>query len=218
MSEPLLSVLVAGLTKRTKRFGAELCAQLEMQSEELPVEVLVLLDNQKLSTGLKRARLLEQATGRFFTFVDDDDTVSPSYCTALCEAIKNNPDADVINFHIDYSVDGKHQYFAKFSKEYPDPPLVLRSRDAAYDKPSHTMCWRRELVKDLKYADAYWGEDVAWVMEARKRIQTQVCLDRVLYYYRKISTNMEHFDMQMKQFGKLLPNPWEEKASSEQGS
>lgn len=193
-----LSILVPGLTKRIREFGNDLADELMAQTEAEPeAEVLFLLDNQRMSTGLKRRHLLAMARGTHFAFIDDDDFPEPDYVATLLDAIRTYPEVDVVTFDIRFTVDGTLNFIRRFWIGGPWPPGPIPG-GLTGDKPSHTMCWRRELVEDIEFPDRFHGEDVAWVVEARKRLTTEINLDRVLYHYRSRNANREHADMDTK--------------------
>lgn len=145
-----------------------------------PIEVLGLFDNKQRTVAAKRNALLSLAAGRFFSFVDDDDRVAPDYVTRILQTIRAHPAADVIVYDHEVRIDGGPPKRCVYGIEYD-----YFETDALWTgKPAHTQTWRTDLVRDVPFPDAYnVGEDVAWVKAASTRVQTQIRIDAVLYYY-----------------------------------
>jgi hypothetical protein len=50
--------------------------------------------------------------------------------------------------------------------------------------PAHTMCWRRDIVKDVRFEERQFGEDVGWVDKCCEKAQREVQIPGPpLYYY-----------------------------------
>ena len=188
-----LSVLVCGIPERLprdRRFKDEpTCVLNDLidQSDDKPVEVLYLLDNLKMSVGRKRNILLSIAQGEYVAYCDDDDEVAPDYVATLLDAIGRNHGVDVIVFGQDCirgdrgGVTESCQYGLAF--EYAngvnaDGHMWWRGL------PSHTMCWRTDLVQGIAFPDETFGEDVAWCRLASAEAKTEVRLNKTLYTYR----------------------------------
>jgi len=89
-----LSILICSVFERdAKPLVQKLLAQIGTE----PVEVLMLADNRKRSTGFKRQVLLNNAQGEYVTFIDDDDSVSADYIAEVLTATENNADVIVFN-------------------------------------------------------------------------------------------------------------------------
>lgn len=186
---PRLSILVSGLLPRL-HMSRELAFDLEMQSTVTKgeAETIWMLDCGHLPTGIKRNALLDVARGEYIAFVDDDDMIAPDYVKRILSAVPEGP--DVISFGIDYSMDDKHVFEARFDLRQPwhsDGGKVVRTYTG-----SHTMAWKRALVKDLRFAALYYGEDVPFTRAACSLASTQVMLPDVLYFYRCRSGVKEH--------------------------
>lgn len=190
-----LSILIAGLIQRSAK-SSDLKMELGRQISKHPwdVEILVLEDMMLKPTGVKRNALLDMASGDFTAFVDDDDMVSPDYIEKILAAIKSYPDADCITFSIEYSVDGAYQFTAKYDHLQPwphDGGSPVRTYSG-----SHTMVWNRKVTKDLRFDEKWWEEDLPFTRAAISRIDKQVVIPDVLYYYRCVSGFKEHLFME----------------------
>lgn len=181
---PLLSVLIPSIPSRVPLM-ANLLHKLDDQIGDLPVEVLVLIDNKKRSIGLKRQSLLEEARGKFVAFVDDDDDVMPDYITSIVSAIKKDPDVDVIVFDQLCSFNDSPPVIIRFGIEYKaDTQVNLAAEPAAYRRPWHVMAWRRGLAAQGRFADKMYSEDSAWVDEVAPLATSQTRINKPLIKYR----------------------------------
>ncbi|SDW43355.1 Glycosyl transferase family 2 [Marininema mesophilum] len=173
-----LSILIPSIPGRLTHL-ARMVSELERQSQQLPVEILVLIDNKKSSIGVKRNVLLNQAQGEFITFVDDDDRVETDYIHTLLETIYNHPDADCIPFDVEVNLSGLSKKICKYDIQYS------HSEDDHYyyRKPNHIMCYAKKIAVKHKYMDINYGEDDEWAERASKLVQKQIKIDKVLYYY-----------------------------------
>ncbi|MCJ7992656.1 glycosyltransferase [Priestia sp. OVS21] len=100
-----LSVLIPSTPERLTHL-ARMISELERQSAQLPVEILAMIDNKKRTIGAKRNILIEQAQGKYVSFVDDDDRIEPDYIQTLVETINQNPNADCITFDVEVNLSG----------------------------------------------------------------------------------------------------------------
>lgn len=176
--ETLLSLLIPSLPERRERLDSLLEA-LELQIAGKPVELIVMTDNRRRSTGAKRNALLQQAQGRYVAFIDDDDRVSEHYAAALLGAIAGRPEADCIVFDVMVYEGGKPLRSCLYGVEYEHG--VDESR--YYRKPNHLMCYKRELALRHPFRDIGYGEDDEWAARASLDIVHQARIDEVLYHY-----------------------------------
>src|SRR3990167_2899461 len=197
-----LSVLVCGIPERIttalpdKPAVAEiLLDDLSKQAVGKPVEILYLLDNLKMTVGRKRSVLLSIAQGEWFTFVDDDDMVAPTYLSRLLSATDEAPpDTGVICFgqecyhadtgeieHCQYGLDYKYERW-----ERPEGEFIKHERNHFEwrGKPAHTMCWRTDAVQSIEFPSGNFQEDVGWVAKACEVVKVEYRIPDVLYYYR----------------------------------
>ena len=179
-----LSVLIPGISERLPcQVYADLCAQMVGK----PVEILYFGDSRAMTVGRKRNILLAVAQGKWFAFVDDDDSVAPNYLSCLLAATKAAPpETGVIVFgqdciHADTELVEHCTYGLEFPYESgPNPDGSHWWRG----KPAHTMCWRTDAVQTVEFPEGNFGEDVGWVARACERVKVEYRLDETLYYYR----------------------------------
>lgn len=175
----LLSILIASLPERVESLG-RLYDQLVPQTLGEPVEILVHTDNRVTALGNKRQHLNESAKGKYVVHVDDDDSISSDYVSALLERIRMDR-FDVINFicmvYLDDDKNPKPCYYSKDFTYLNLPAYMLR-------KPNSRCCFRREVALRRSYSDIPFCEDDDWGEGIHKEIRTESIIDRVLYHYK----------------------------------
>lgn len=173
-----LSILIPSVPERTAHLS-RMVDELNKQIAGKPVELLVVTDNRKRTTGAKRNLLIEQAQGQFIVFVDDDDVLLPNYVDSLLRHIEDNPKADCIVFDVAVYLEGKFSKLCKYGIEYE------HSEDSQYyyRKPNHLMCHARRLASRHKFLDISYGEDDEWGKRIAKDIQRQIRIPEALYRY-----------------------------------
>lgn len=203
----LWSILIAGIPERYHLAQPLLYSLLESQmvSRMPDVELLYLLDNKRRPVGAKRNALLDAARGQYVSFIDDDDSVADDYVRRIYRAIiegrKTTP-PDIICFrqtaHLSpHGITHDCHYSLQYWRERE--PDKRRGVEVAYGSdgkpianvfkwtgpPAHTMVWRREIVKDVRFPDKQFGEDVSWVDAACERAVSEIQLGgEPLYIYR----------------------------------
>lgn len=152
------------------------------QAHGHPVEVLYLVDNKKRTVGEKRNALLQIANGDYVSFVDDDDEISHDYVDSLLASIETTG-ADVIVFPVKVTLNGEKEGIVRPSvrvtenEQYKPGGVTLR-------RPIQIACWRRAVVKDVKFPDRMFGEDHLWGDAAAKLVRSETLLEKVLYHYK----------------------------------
>jgi glycosyltransferase involved in cell wall biosynthesis len=175
-----LSILISSTHTRYDNFLPKILNSLYSQLTESNrglVEVLTFIDNKERSVGAKRNNLVEMAKGEYITFIDDDDRVSADYVQTLLDAII---DQDVICFNVEVSLNGSVPKICYYSKNFR---MDYNTPDAYYRLPNHLMCYRRELASSIKYLDIRCGEDSDFAKRMLPLINTELIIDKVLYYY-----------------------------------
>lgn len=177
---PILTICLATVENRAAIF-ALLYDEVLRQSEGRPVEVLVACDAKQISIGKKRQNLIEQATGQYVVFIDDDDWIAPTYVEDILAALATNPDC--VGFEIQCTVNGKNPKRAIASMRYKvwgegrDGYSFVRS---TYHK---TPC-RREIALKAGFPDLRYGEDRIYSEGVIRHVRTEVFIKSVLYHYR----------------------------------
>lgn len=156
MNTPILSILTPAVPKRLLQV-AELTEEFQRQIGNLPVEHLVLLDNKRRTVGEKRDALLRASRGRYVAFVDDDDSVGPSYVKRLLEAATRNPDVITFRQGVTWNDQKGEVEFRLGSENESFKAGGVTKRNAW-----HICAWRRSIAIQSQFPASNYGEDWAW--------------------------------------------------------
>lgn len=173
-----LSILIPTLKCRASLL-APLMDALNKQRVE-SIEVITLEDDGEATTGTKRNKLMEMATGEWLVFVDDDDGVSDNYIEKILVALEGNP--DVVTFKAQRYCDGK-----------PWGEQIMRLSHHTYEIKEHPTTWlfppthlcptRSSLAKQLQFKDWNRGEDRQWQEMVFPLLKSEVHIPEFLYHY-----------------------------------
>ena len=182
-SEPLLSVLILTVPRRVSNSFQILVKKLERQSERFApgvVEIIGVYDNKTIKLGRKRNLALSMASGRYVTFIDDDDEIDDDYLLEIIRVIRSQRNPDVIHFPIDQYLHGVKERSCRYglNLEYSDV-------DGRWTgKPAHTHIWKTELARSCEFPPSLnCGEDTPWCVALSSVAKTEFEIDRVLYRY-----------------------------------
>lgn len=180
IKSPTLSILLATVQSRAALFSV-LHREVLRQAEGKPVEVLVACDNKEISIGRKRQNLLEQATGDYVCYIDDDDWIAENYVDAILGALAAKPDC--IGFLIECTTNGRNRQKAIASMRYKE---WAEKRDgyAHCRSPYQKTPIRRELSLRAGFPDMRYGEDRVYSMAVTKLVKTEVFINQIMYHYR----------------------------------
>lgn len=178
MTNIVLSILIPSVPERMTHLKQMLDTLYE-QAKDKPVEILVLLENKKRTTGEKRNILIEQAQGEYVVFVDDDDRVEPNYIDTLCTTIASNATADCIVFDVSVNFNNLFTKVTKFGKELEH----TEDENFYYRKPNHIMCYAKRIAVQHKFLNVSYGEDDEWGARVSQDIVNQVKIPATLYHY-----------------------------------
>jgi glycosyltransferase involved in cell wall biosynthesis len=180
-----LSILITTLEVRKDQFEKlqeDLNKQLEESNLQDEVEILTFCDNFEYPVGMKRNELLEQASGLFVAFVDDDDVVAENYVKIIVDTIKTNPNIDCIGIRgklISKSLGNKEFIHSLKYNNYSEDKTYY------YRPPNHLNPIRAAIAKHFKFPILNRGEDADWAMQIAKKgvLLREVFINQVLYYY-----------------------------------
>lgn len=181
---PLLSILTPACWERVNQAQA-LRDKIQQQIGSSLIEHLVLFDNRNMSIGQKRQLLVNAARGQFIAFCDDDDDVATDYVPILIRTIQQNNDIDVITFEQEAVYNGK-AFTVKFQLNATDQNLILDGPDnqLLIRGPWHVCAWKKERIAHCQFLHCNYGEDAAWVEQARRHVFKSHHIPSVLHYYR----------------------------------
>lgn len=176
-----LTIGIATIPERIDKLK-RLLDSLLPQIGERDVQIIYYGDNKYCGLGKKRMEVYYAANSsntNYLVFIDDDDEVSPDYISEIYKAMETEP--DLINFKMEVRLFTGEVKIAEFSKDY-----INEDTETGYRRKSHTlMCWKYSVLHPKYYApnDMLNGEDTYFAYGMNGRAQTEVNIDKVLYYY-----------------------------------
>lgn len=171
-----LSILICSLASRADKLQ-RLMNVLQPQINEA-VELLIKTDNGEIPIGKKRNLLLEEATGTYIAFVDDDDLVSEDYVKKILEAIESNPDCCGIQGIITFQGQGARMFIHSLKyKEW------FEQNNIYYRCPNHLNPVKREIALQVKFPETNFGEDKDYSTRLFPLLKEERFISGVVYHY-----------------------------------
>ena len=182
----LWSILIPTLSTRTGMLAELLGVLLPQAEADGRVEVVGLFNHGDRPVGWYRQRLLDEATGEYVSFVDDDDTVDLSFVPLITAAMAKRP--DYVSFEQAYYVDG-----------IPQPVRILNglqylgradgyANDGVHELAravTHVNPCRAALARQARFDGTRGsGEDSDYVGRLAPLLWSQAIAGGVLYHYR----------------------------------
>lgn len=172
----MLSLLMCGLESRPWQLVRDaICAQCEPVSSH--VEFLTEIDDGTETSGVKRQRLMDSATGRYVAFLDDDDEYDPNYVRSLLRGCASA--ADVVTFCLDMLKDGRGIEKWQFG-------LHPNNRRSGLMCANHLCAWRSDIARQVAWCpELGYADDHLWFQPLYHAglLATQWHVQRVLYHY-----------------------------------
>ncbi len=181
----LFSILIPTIDERVALFDriySHLKSQIAECRAEEEVEILYLRDDRAMSTGEKRNRLVQAATGDFIAFVDDDDRVSDLYVSSILDILRHQPEIDCIGIRVVKTFKGKHASEYIQSLKYRD---YFSENGNYYGPPYILNPIRRSIAVRYPFLPVSYSEDMEWALRLSKdgALRKEAFLDSILYYY-----------------------------------
>jgi glycosyltransferase involved in cell wall biosynthesis len=127
---------------------------------------------------------LNQASGDFIVFVDDDDDVDDNYVDEILKVIIENPNIDCIGINGLITFDGDKgkpwSISIKHGHWHETDEMYLRT-------PNHISPVRRSIALKAKFPDISYGEDMEYSKRILPMCKKEACIDKPLYHYKYIS-------------------------------
>lgn len=153
------SVLIATITGREESLRGLLTRIREKVMRIAPhlrVEYRTYYDNRETSIGNKRQSLLEEAQGKYMSFIDDDDDIRDEYIEDLVETIRG-----------EYPVMRLRGQIAPytFTHSLENRINAMMARDTEFLRPpNHLNPMMTDVAKLIRFKDAVRGEDLEWTI------------------------------------------------------
>lgn len=185
-SKPILSILICSLHKRIDLLSnllSTLSPQVDAHSDR--VELIVNMDNKFLSTGKKRQLLLQQASGEYIVFIDDDDHIDSEYVSLILNALRSRPDC--------VATTGKYTCNGKETTWFLSKDLDNENKNGYfYRTTNHISPVRRVLALAAGFPDKSYGEDAEYSKRLKPMLKTETKIDKSIYHYDFQTTNKEY--------------------------
>lgn len=180
-----ISICILTIFSRSAQFGR---LQAELWSQTLPfagdIEIIVIRGNS--SIGEKRNRALNQASGEYVCFFDDDDWPGPNYINWLMKAVES--DCDCASLKGEITWDGKRPEIFEHSIKYNAYETVDGYiRYLRY--PNHLNLIRSSIAKQFKFPEINHGEDTDFATQIFKSglLKKEFYISEIIYYYRYVT-------------------------------
>lgn len=181
-----LSILICTLPKRKAMFDVlleHLFSQIKTNNLEDEVEVLWNWRTD-ITTGYKRNLLLDESTGKFVVFIDDDDEVHSEYVFLINETIKNNSDIDCIGINGIITFDGLREKPWNISidnKEWYETP------EKYFRTPNHISPVLASIAKVCRFPNITYAEDKEYSERIKKHLKKEAKIEKPIYHYKFIN-------------------------------
>jgi hypothetical protein len=120
------------------------------------VEFCLAFDNRETSVGLKRQQLIQNAKGRYSSFIDDDDDITDAYVEDVVAMIRGGYPVMRLRGQIS-------QYTFTHSLENTlQSPMAVG--EVFLRPPNHLNPIMTDVAKFVHYKDAIRGEDLDWMI------------------------------------------------------
>jgi hypothetical protein len=185
-NEKLLTIGILSLNERKEKYLDRLLKSLGLQlTVELKekVEVMVNVDDGEKSVGQKRNEILNNASGKFICFVDDDDGVDEEYIKTIIDVIENNNKLDCIGFSGMYYVNGKPRMLFKHANKYGGH--YKDSSGVQHRPANHLNPVKTKIAQKVGFPEKNFGEDSDYCdrLFDTGLLKDEVILDKVMYHY-----------------------------------
>jgi hypothetical protein len=127
----------------------------------LRVEECIAFDRREKSVGQKRQELLQNAKGKYMSFIDDDDQITDAYIEDLAQTIAGN-------FHVMRLRGQIAPYTFTHSLENTLTSPMARG-EVFLRPPNHLNPMLTDVAKLIPFGNAHRGEDLDWTIRMAKR-------------------------------------------------
>lgn len=172
----LLSILICSIPSRFDK-AKQLYNDIAEMVEDRDVEILILTDNKTRSIGAKREALKNISKGKYFFFVDDDDSLYS--VKEIYEACKM--DVDVITFKVRCRNSNGSEFTVTVGL---GNEIEHKSIDGSYidiKRPPFLQAVWNGKYRDIRFPDLMYGED--WEFVKQIDAKTEIHIPLVLQGY-----------------------------------
>lgn len=173
---------IPGRERSVQALTASIHEKVRRLCPSLRVEICVAFDCKELSIGLKRQSLLEQASGKYLSFIDDDDAITDAYVEDLWACIQGGYHTMRLRGQI-----GDYPFLHSLDVKLTDMMATRDTPPVFQRPPNHLNPMLSDVAKLVPFKDATYGEDLDWTITLFRRmyLKTQYTpeFSRVHYLY-----------------------------------
>lgn len=173
-----LSILIPSIPSRFER-SLKLYNDISEMCQDKDIEILMLTDNKKRTIGEKREALKNISNGKYFMFVDDDDSLLN--VDKIYEATEQN--VDVITFRQRSFNDDGSSYIVTFGLGNPIEHNTFEGNYIDCLRPPYHVCAWSHRFKKIHFPAINYAEDAVWVKKAIKHARTEHFIDDIIHSY-----------------------------------
>lgn len=189
MNSPILSILICTIEGRENKLNELMaCLALQIKQNNLinNIEILTSKDKRGEHTiGFKRNTLLQNCTGEWAAFIDDDDMVSFDYLPSIIKILRENS-PDVIGIQGIITTDGSNPKTFIHSLKYT---TWYEQGGMYYRPPNHLNPIRTSIGKQFTFPESNHGEDREWSMAICNAgaLKTEYFVEKPCYFYNYVN-------------------------------
>jgi hypothetical protein len=213
----LLIATIPGREQSLQRLLQAINERRAVLCPDLRIEICIAFDNREKKIGTKRQELLQSAKGKYFSFVDDDDTLTAAYFEDALATIRGG-------FHCCRLRGQMNQYtFTHSIQNTLTMPMCIG--DEFLRPPNHLNVMMTDIGNLVSFRNATRGEDLDWTIRLAQTgwLRTEYTSDhsRIHYIYnlgtrtvhpetaewQRTSTYAVMLKMVWKEDGAMMPPP-----------
>lgn len=156
------SILIPTLIGREKslmKLLDSISEKVKKYAPHMRYEVRLLVDNKESSVGKKRQKLLQEAEGKYMSFIDDDDDITDEYIQDLWQCMEGNHDVMRL-----YGTMSGYTFFHSLDIKLTDVMVAHSNPPVFQGPPNHLNPALTDLVKHISFRDITRGEDLDWTI------------------------------------------------------
>lgn len=176
---PNLSILICSIPSRWDKAKALYDYCLELVGDK-NIEILLLMDNKKRTIGEKREAIKNISNGKYFMFVDDDDSLySIDSVYAATEKF-----TDVITFKSKCLNSDNSEYIVTFGLGHEvEHKTNEKGMYVDMKRPPFPQCAWNWPFKNIRFPAKSYGEDWEWVKYAIEAATNEIHIDEIIHGY-----------------------------------
>jgi hypothetical protein len=152
------------------------------------VEILIVF-NKSIKEG--RNYVLENAKGKFVSFIDDDDFVADDYVPEILDVIKTKEYIDAVAFKGKIRFNGGAWFNVIYGHKI-DKNAIEMTRPVYYRRLNHICVIKKDILKGYQFTEDY-GEDIDLANYLSKEKLNTCFINKTLYYYDFRTKPISHY-------------------------